>query len=117
MNASEIERLLEAIRVADADKFEIIQQVRNLVQTAAPECQERVMYGGIMFTVDGTDWGGVFASKNHVTVEFSKGHRLVDISGFLAGKGTFRRHIKLGHLDDIAAKQLAGIIAQTLDQL
>lgn len=117
MSTPEIERLLDAIRIADIGSYEIIQQVRGVVQAAAPKCQERVMYGGIMFTVSGTDWGGVFAYKNHVSVEFSNGFHLKDNFGVLEGKGKFRRHIKLCHLDDVAAKHLAGFIIQTLDQL
>jgi hypothetical protein len=117
MSTPEIERLLDATRMADSGAYQIIQQVRDVVQAAAPECQERVMYGGIMFTSAGTDWGGVFAFKNHVSVEFSNGYSLEDVSGFLEGEGKFRRHIKLCNMDDVATKHLAAFIAQALDQL
>ena len=116
MITPEIERLLEAIRIANTGAYDTIQQVRGVVQAAAPKCHERVMYGGIMFAIDGTDWGGVFANKNHVSFEFSNGYLLDDASKFLEGKGKFRRHIKLVHVDDITAKHLAGFITQTLRQ-
>lgn len=76
MSTPEIEGLLEALRLANMAAYEIVQQVREVVQTEAPESQERVMYGGIMFANKGTDWGGVFAYKNHVSFEFSKGAQL-----------------------------------------
>ncbi len=116
MSAPEIEGLLDALRIADIGAYGIMQQVRKVVQAEAPESDERIMYGGIMFANKGTDWGGVFAYKNHVSFEFSKGARFENTPAFLEGKGKLRRHIKLGHLDDIAAKHLAGFIAQALAQ-
>jgi len=50
---------------------------------------------------------GVFAYKEHVSVEFSHGARIVDPEGFLEGSGKGRRHIKLRCVDDITAKKLA----------
>jgi len=116
MSAPEIERLLDTLRLANTSTYEVIQQVRQLVQADAPESHERVMYGGIMFANNGTDWGGVFAYKNHVSFEFTQGAKFENTPAFLEGKGKLRRHIKLGDVDDIAAKQLAQFIAQALDQ-
>ncbi len=117
MSAPEIESLLEALRIANMAAYETVQQVRKLVQAEAPESQERIMYGGIMFANDGADWGGVFAYKNHVSFEFSNGAALNNLAAFLEGKGKLRRHIKLRQLEDIEAKQLRAFIVQALDQL
>jgi hypothetical protein len=55
---------------------------------------------------DGTPFGGVFAYKDHVSVEFSHGAKINDTLGFLAGKGKGRRHIKLKVIDDLSGKKL-----------
>ncbi|HIP22523.1 MAG TPA: DUF1801 domain-containing protein [Rhodobacteraceae bacterium] len=116
MSTPEIESLLDTLRLANMAAYEIVQQVRQVVQAEAPESHERIMYGGLMFVNNGTDWGGVFAYKNHVSFEFSKGAQLKNTPAFLEGKGKLRRHLKLGAVDDIAAKQLAKFIAQALNQ-
>ncbi len=116
MSTPEIEGLLDAIRLANAQAYEIIQSVRQVVQAEAPDSHERIMYGGIMFANNGPDWGGVFAYKNHVSFEFTNGAKFKNTPAFLEGKGKLRRHIKLGHVDDIAAKHLGEFIAQAQGQ-
>ncbi len=95
-------------------KAAIVQQVRELVNSISPDIGERVMYGGIMFTLD-TDFGGVFVYKNHVSVEFGNGVHMRDPEGLLEGRGKLRRHIKLHSLDDIENRQLASFIRQAAD--
>ncbi len=116
MTPPDVERLLGALHLADPAKYEMVKQVRALVQGITPESDERVIYGGVMFAREGADWGGVFAYKNHVTFEFGKGARFENPPAFLEGKGKLRRHIKLVQPDDIAAKNLSGLIMQALAQ-
>ena len=73
------------------------QSVKNLT--------EEVKYGGIMFS-DGTPFGGVYAYKDHVSVEFGHGAKINDILGFLEGSGKGRRHIKLRTIADLSVKKL-----------
>ncbi len=111
---SEEERLVALVedweQVAP-QKAAIVQQVRKLVFSVLPTVSERVMYGGIMFSLK-KDFGGVFVYKNHVSVEFTKGVHMRDPEHFLEGGGKFRRHIKLLSIEDIEAKQLASFIRQ-----
>jgi hypothetical protein len=101
-----VEALLQNIRLLSEQQFQVVQAVRVLVtQTLGPVAEE-VKYGGILFT-SGVPFGGVFAFKGHVSVEFSQGASIHDTLGFLEGGGKGRRHIKLHGVGDLSAKKLA----------
>lgn len=74
-----------------------------------PGANLRAMYGGTVFELEpdtpASRIGGVFASTNHVSLEFSKGASFDDRHGVLEGTGKLRRHIKLRALSDIDAKR------------
>ncbi|WP_415776257.1 DUF1801 domain-containing protein [Shewanella oncorhynchi] len=113
----QLEKLLEDILCTSPSLFEIVQGVRQEVKTAATTSSraitEAVKYGGILFSTKAC-FGGVFAYKQHVSLEFSLGANLSDPHKVLEGSGKFRRHIKLVSIDDIAAKRVAEYIAQAL---
>ena len=75
---------------------------------------EEVKYGGILFVSD-VQFGGVFAYREHVSVEFSHGAKIVDKGPHLEGGGKGRRHIKLRAVGDITAKKLAAYLPQALE--
>lgn len=89
-----------------------------VVAEVAPELSARAMYGGIMLERDAgvaaTAVGGYFAYAAHMSFEFSHGARLDDPAGHLEGKGKARRHVKLRSVDDVAAKDVAGFLAQAV---
>ncbi|HHB82722.1 MAG TPA: DUF1801 domain-containing protein, partial [Devosia sp.] len=66
-----IQGFLDDLAATKAHQLEIIQACRRLVFELGPAVKERMMYGGIMFSLKSQDFGGVFASKNHVSFEFS----------------------------------------------
>lgn len=113
----QLEKLLEDIRFISPSLFEIVQGVRQAVNVAAAASSltmtEAVKYGGILFSTKAS-FGGVFAYKQHVSLEFSLGAHLSDPHQVLEGAGKFRRHIKLTSIDDIAAKHVAEYIMQAL---
>ncbi len=90
-----IQAFLDDLVVLKVHQFEIVQACRKLVFELSPDVGERMMYGGIMFSVAGEDIGGVFSSKHHVSFEFTRGFELEDPKKLLEGKGKFRRHLKL----------------------
>jgi hypothetical protein len=98
--------LLEDIRLVSAKNFEIVEAVRALVKNTIESASEDVKYGGILFT-SGVQFGGVFAYKAHVTVEFVNGAKINDPFGFLEGTGKGRRHVKLDSVAQIKDKKLA----------
>jgi hypothetical protein len=107
--AKSVQDLLEDVRLLGETQFEILQGVRALIQKQFPAVQEEVKYGGILFTAD-VPFCGVFAYKEHVSVEFGHGAKIKDSLGFLEGAGKGRRHIKLKSASDIAARQLAAYL-------
>ena len=100
-----VQNLLEDIRLLGEVQFDLVQAVRSLVESQFTDVEEVVKYGGILFS-SGVQFCGVFAYKEHVSVEFGAGANIKDSIGLLEGTGKGRRHIKLRTVADIEAKQL-----------
>lgn len=88
-------------------KSAILEELREMIFTNFEETNERIMYGGIMFSSEkDEDWGGIFSYKNHVSFEFGQGFKLDDPDKILEGTGKERRHIKIKSFSDIEGKKL-----------
>ena len=94
----EVQKLLDNIKILDSSKYQILQQLREVVFDNYPAVKERKMYGGILFSLE-EDFSGIFAYKNHVSFEFSYGYKFSDSNKLLEGKGKYRRHLKLKFRD------------------
>jgi len=92
---------LEGIRVLSEEKYQIIMDLRKMVSKINPDVKERMMYGGIMFSL-ADDLGGIFAYTKHISFEFGLGYKFKDPDHLLLGKGKFRRHLKIESMDDQA---------------
>ncbi len=112
---SQVQELIDEIEMSDFDKFEILMKLRSIVFSCNNETQERVMYGGIMFSL-GEDFGGLFVRKKHISFEFVFGVNMNDPQGFLEGTGKFRRHLKLHSLKDIETKKVPYFVEQIFKQ-
>ena len=108
------QKFIENIELIDNTKYQILIKLREIVFKFYPEVQEKMMYGGIIFSND-TDWGGLFVYQHHVSFEFSDGYTFNDPEHLLEGKGKFRRHLKFKTLDDIQTKKLDTFVKQTKD--
>ena len=106
MAIKSVQTLLEDISLLGAGQFEIVEAVRALVMKNFKAVEEDVKYGGILFS-SGIQFCGVFAYKEHVSVEFGSGALIADTFGHLEGSGKGRRHIKLKSIADIKTKELA----------
>ncbi len=88
----------------------------STVKRALPSAGHRPMYGGIVFERDlgnpKTCVCGLYAYREHLSVEFTHGAALDDPMAVLEGAGKFRRHIKLHSLGDILAKDVEGYIVR-----
>lgn len=86
------------------------------VNRAFPSAGHRPMYGGIVFEREiGNPKScvcGLYAYREHVSIEFSQGAALEDPFAVLEGAGKYRRHIKLRSMSDILAKDVEGYIAR-----
>jgi len=92
-----------------------MQALRELLFAHYPAAQERLMYGGIMFSFKGQDFGGIFPRKAHVSFEFGRGRAMQDPQHFLEGQGAERRHLKIKTVADIALKEVKGFLLQAIE--
>lgn len=111
--SEQVQRFLDDIIDFDPDKSDIIENLREIVFQINPGIHERMMYGGIMLSLE-KDFGGIFAYKKHVSFEFSLGTQMDDPSNLLEGGGKFRRHIKIRCIADIETRKIASFVKQAL---
>ncbi|MDR2243941.1 MAG: DUF1801 domain-containing protein [Burkholderiales bacterium] len=114
MATKTVQALLDDIRHLDGEQYSLVNSVRALVKKTVPSVSEEVKYGGILFS-SGVQFCGVFAYKQHVSVEFVSGAKISDTLGHLEGVGKGRRHIKLHSAKDIKAKNLAHYLPLALE--
>lgn len=107
MTDKSVQALLDDLQLLAENEYVLVQAVRTLVKKTLKSVAEEVKYGGILFSAGGVQFGGVFAYKAHVSVEFGHGAAIADPYGHLEGSGKGRRHVKLRAGDDLAAKHLA----------
>ena len=115
MATKSVQTLLEDIRLLSEEGHALVQSVRTLAKKTLTSVSEKVKYGGILFSSDGVQFGGVFAYKEHVSVEFGKGASIVDPFGHLEGSGKGRRHVKLRNQEDISSKHLTQYMKLALE--
>lgn len=106
MPPKSVQSLLEDIRLTRETHHEIVEAVRALVKKTFKSVSEEVKYGGILFS-SGVQFCGVFAYKEHVSVEFGAGAKITDDIGLLEGTGQGRRHLKIRALAEVESKKLA----------
>lgn len=106
MSSKSVEVLLQDLRLVSEARHATVQAVRAAVRRAVEPLSEEVKYGGILFS-SGVPFGGVFAYKEHVSVEFSHGAAMGDPFGLLEGEGKLRRHLKLACAEDVEHKRVA----------
>jgi len=106
MATKSVEALVADIRMLGEERYATVQAVRALVSKLVSPVVEEVKYGGILFS-SSVHFGGVFAYKEHVSVEFGHGAAIRDTLGYLEGGGKFRRHLKLVSVAALTDKQLA----------
>ncbi len=106
MATKSVQSLVEDIRLVSEANYAIVEAVRALVCKKFQSTSEEVKYGGILFS-SGVQFCGVFAYKEHVSVEFGSGAKIKDELGYLEGSGKGRRHLKLKSEADIRSKKLA----------
>lgn len=105
MSDEKVALLLHELEVTRPERYELVQEVRQVLYRVVPTASERVMYGGFMFSGE-APFCGVFAYKEHVSVEFGRGCDLDDPYMVLEGGGKLRRHIRLFSENDITGKHL-----------
>lgn len=108
----EVQIFLDGIMINDPEKYNSLIEIREIVFDIYPQTNERIMYGGIMFSINSEDFGGLFVYKNHISFEFGKGFEMKDPSKLLEGTGKFRRHLKIKCKEDIKNKYVDFFVNQ-----
>ena len=97
---------------------DITDMLAEMVGEIAPDVRLVLKYGGhVMCPLAGNDKsfvGGIFAYKDHVSLEFSQGAQLDDPKGLLEGKGKQRRHLKFTSIEEIQSKEARAFLVQIL---
>ena len=107
------QNFIDNIKVIDHAKYQILIKLREIVFEHYPEVEEKIMYGGIIFSFK-EDFGGVFFYQHHVSFEFSLGYKFEDAQKLLEGKGKYRRHLKLKTIEDIETKKVDCFVKQSI---
>lgn len=100
-----VRNLLDDWEIDNPALYEIARSVRTKILELADTVDEEVKYGGILFAAP-VPFCGIFVYKQHVSVEFGHGAKIVDPHGLLEGKGKGRRHLKLHTLEDVENKHV-----------
>ena len=106
-----VQELISDIEMYHPDKIKLLMELRGLIFHHHPKTKERVMYGGIMFSLT-NDYGGIFVRKKHISLEFIDGVEFEDPDKILEGKGKFRRHLKIRSLEDVEIKKISFYVKQ-----
>ena len=106
------QQFIDNIKVVDSTKYQILTILRDMVFAKYPTVKEKIMYGGILFSLT-EEFSGVFVYQNHISIEFSKGFKFNDPTNLLEGKGKYRRHLKIRSLDDIETKKVDFFVKQS----
>lgn len=109
----QVQTFLESIMMFDDEKYKMLQNLRKIVFRNYKKADERIMYGGIMFSL-GEDFGGLFVRKAHISFEFINGVMMNDPEKHLEGTGKARRHLKIKSLADIKDKEVDFFVKQAL---
>lgn len=118
-----VQKFLDDVMMHDDEKFNIMEALRKIVFANHGKTNERMMYGGIMFSMKGdkkdtakkdVDFGGIFVRKHHVSFEFGNGFAFDDPKKLLEGTGKFRRHLKIKSIADVKDKDVDFFVKQAV---
>lgn len=96
------------------ERYEIVDEIREVFINENAEIDEDIKYGGIVFNISGELVGGVFLYKQHLSIEFSNGAQFDDPEKLLEGKGKMRRHLKILEKGELKTKNASFYINQAV---
>ena len=110
----EVQKFLDEIETIDAEKSDILIEIRQIIFDFFSKTDERIMYGGVVFFLNDEMFSGLFLNKKHVTLEFSKGFQMKDPHDYLEGRGKYRRHLKFRTVEDIVNNDVRFFVQQAV---
>jgi hypothetical protein len=109
----DIEKLLEEFELVNPELVKIMRLLRKMILEIAPVSEEKIMYGGIIYSIPERMFCGLFLRKNHISVEFDLGYLLEDKDKYLEGTGKYRRHLKIHNIEDVRLKKVDTFIKKS----
>ena len=110
----EVQKFLNEINLIDAEKFDTLIEIREIIFNHFRKTDERIMYEGIVFFLNDEIFSGLFLNKKHITLEFSRGILMEDPNRILEGKGKYRRHLKIFKKVDVLNKGVSTFVKQAV---
>lgn len=95
-------------------KAEVVAEVRQIINAAAPDVSESIKWAQPVFETNGP-FAYIKAFKNSVNFGFWRGVDISDPEGLLEGSGEKMRHFKLTGLEDIKPEVFADYIQQAVE--
>jgi hypothetical protein len=87
----------------------IVDELRKLVEQAAPAAQSSLKWGNAFYTLNGKMLCGISAHKAHVNLILAgPADAFADPEGRLSGEGTTGRHLRLTSLDELPRAAVRG---------
>jgi hypothetical protein len=114
---SKVAQFITDLEIIDPIKASIVSKVLAIFRNVAPNLSEKFIYGGIGFFIRDTQIGGIYVSKQHVSVTFSDGKSFNDPKSLLLGTGKYRRYLKITNQDDIEESAITNFIQQALNRV
>lgn len=111
----EVQQFISDLFTLGSDKAEIVAGLYNLFKASNSTFTDKFIYGGIGIYLVEELIGGIYVSKNHVSLVFSDGYKLSDPDRVLEGSGQFRRHIKVKNVVEIQSKNCAKYIKKLFE--
>jgi hypothetical protein len=87
----------------------ILDELRKLIEEAAPDVQSSIKWGMPFFALDGATMCSTSAHKSHVNlILWGPPDAFSDPEGRLSGEGKTGRHLKLATLDELPREAVRG---------
>lgn len=98
----------------DGWRAEIVERLRDLIRSAAPEAQESIKWAQPVWEVEGPVCY-VKAFKSHVNFGFWRGTQLDDPDGLISSSGEKMGHIRLESVDDVRPDAFRSLVRQAVE--
>jgi len=105
------DEFLEEVRDKDKAQYALVKEIQRTFRKYLSYAEVEVKYGGLLYSIE-KPVGGIFVSKNHVSVEFSNGSDFSDPEKLLLGSGKYRRHLKFDDVDQVKSSQIDFFLKQ-----
>lgn len=96
--------------------YAIVERLDRIIRDVVPGVTAVPKYGGTLYTLAPDEkegqFCGIFPYAEHVQLSFSRGARLDDPGGMLAGGGKHRRHMNFADVADIPEGDVRRFVEQ-----